>query len=260
MISQILKSTSKASIKGSNFRYVNALPLSQKGTFEQQSKAAYHLTQQQKQAVNCIPSLLHSSARVRSFSHATAALPLLNNQIRLIGFSTIPRITLTAFRFPALIAGTTVAGVTVANNKLTEWKDKSTAFLFEGLSEAQKLIRFVQEEAEGLDISIPEIHLRVPTAITDFLSSINSSESEKSSTNHVLLSSAQENSKNQEKSSNDNNNNQNENGGNQGNNSTGVAAAAAAAIALTTNDEDSEQHKKKDKSKTLNPFLLMIIN
>lgn len=119
MISQILKNTSKSPIKGSNLRCINSLPLTQKGTFQYQSKAAYHLTQQQKQTVNHIPSLLHSSARVRSFSHATATLPLLNNQIRLIGFSTIPRITLTAFRFPALIAGTTVAGVTVANNKLT---------------------------------------------------------------------------------------------------------------------------------------------
>lgn len=125
-----------------------------------------------------------------------------------------------------------------------EWKDKSTAFLFEGLSEAQKLIRFVQEEAEGLDISIPEIHLRVPTVITDFLSSINGSESEKSSTNHVLSSSTEENSKNQEKSSNDNNKYQNENGGNQGNNSAAVAAAATAVV-LTASDEDSEQSKTK---------------
>lgn len=73
---------------------------------------------QQQPLYGRIPSLLDANARTRSFSYAPAPALALNHQIRFIGFSSIPRLTMHALRVPALIAGTTVAGVTVANSKI----------------------------------------------------------------------------------------------------------------------------------------------
>ncbi|CAO3594171.1 unnamed protein product [Absidia cylindrospora] len=182
------------------------------------------------------------------FSHATSSALLLNNQVRSIGFSSIPRLTLTAFRFPAFIAGTTVAGVTVANNKLTEWTDKGSALFFNGVSEAQKFLRLVEEQADGLDISIPEVHLRVPSAIKDFLASVNSKGQEEHSTNHALSSSEKVND------SESNNGGKDDGGGGGGDNNNGTTAAAAAALlaATLTSDEDEDDHKRKTKKKNTN--------
>lgn len=71
--------------------------------------------QQSLQQPSTIP-LLHHSTRARFFSHA-AAMPAM--QVRSIGFSSIPRMTISVLRLPTLLAGTTVAGVTLANNKIS---------------------------------------------------------------------------------------------------------------------------------------------
>ncbi|KAI8344071.1 P-loop containing nucleoside triphosphate hydrolase protein [Chlamydoabsidia padenii] len=255
MISQILQKPIRSLAKSNGTRQLVGLSSHRTTTIahsQLQSKAAYHLTQphgQQQQTVTShIPSLLHSSSRVRSFSIATPSALILNNQIRSIGFSSIPRITLTAFRFPAFIAGTTVAGVTVANNKLTEWTDKGSALFYEGISEAQKLLKVVQEQADGLDISIPEFHLRVPSAVKDFLASINNSTGEQHSTNHTLSTEKPETNNNGEKNHQDNKSGGGGGGGND-DGTTAVAAALLAATLATDEDDDSAATKKKTRNK-----------
>ena len=208
--------------------------------------------QQSPQQPSSIPLLQHSP-RARFFSHA-AAMPAM--QVRSIGFSSIPRMTLSVLRLPTLVAGTTVAGVTLANNKLSgniffqvytsllilkwilDWTDKGTAFVMDGIKEAQKVFSTLQEHAEELDISIPEIHLRVPDAVKDFLATLSSTSSrEQHSTTHSF-----------DKVNNENNNTGG-GGGNGDNNGEKAAAAAttAAAVAAFLNEEEEEEDTRPTK-------------
>lgn len=61
------------------------------------------------------PPLLHHSARVRTYH---AAPLILQPQVRAISFWTIPKLALRTVRFPAIVAGTTLTGATLATNKL----------------------------------------------------------------------------------------------------------------------------------------------
>ncbi|KAI8073850.1 P-loop containing nucleoside triphosphate hydrolase protein [Gongronella butleri] len=142
-----------------------------------------------------------------------------------------------ALRVPALIAGTTVAGVTVANSKINEWTDFGTSIFTEGVAEAQRFLRLVQKEADDLDVSIPEIHLRVPDAIKNLLASFNST-GEEHATSHTISE--------QHKADNGNKNeNGNNNGGDQGPGAAAAAAAAAVAVTLTEDEEEKPKKKKK---------------
>ncbi|KAI9261408.1 P-loop containing nucleoside triphosphate hydrolase protein, partial [Phascolomyces articulosus] len=98
-----------------------------------------------------------------------------------------------------------------------------------------------QEQAEELDISIPEIHLRVPDVVKDFLASMNATE-EPHSTTHKF-SKVDEVAEEEKEQKNDNNKQNGENGDNKG----GGAAAAAAAMAAYLNEEEEEKPKKKRK-------------
>ena len=113
-----------------------------------------------------------------------------------------------------------------------------------GLKEAQKFLGTLQEQAEELDISIPEIHLRVPDAVKDFLASMNATEEEPHTTNHQFAQAEQEKEKENKK-------NDGEGGGDGGDNKGG-AAAAAAAVAAFLNDDDEEEEKPKKKHRKKN--------
>lgn len=119
-----------------------------------------------------------------------------------------------------------------------DWTDKGTALVMDGLKEAQKVFSTLQEQAEELDISIPEIHLRVPDAVKDFLATLSSSTSgEQHSTTHSF----------------DKVNNTDgaggSDGGGGGNDGEKAAAAAttAAAVAAFMNDEEEEQDDRPVK-------------
>ncbi|KAG0180868.1 dynamin-like GTPase mgm1 [Apophysomyces sp. BC1021] len=83
-------------------------------------------------------------------------------------------------RLPVILAGTTVAGFTMANNTLQEWKDRGIALT----AEAQQLLSELQERIGNVGIAIPETHLQVPNAVKRLLASINSSST--TSTTHRL--------------------------------------------------------------------------
>lgn len=120
---------------------------------------------------------------------------------------------------------------------MLDWTDRGTAFLMSGLKEAQNFLGSLQEKAEELDISIPEIHLRVPDAVKDFLSTFNASGSkEEHSTTHKFSNAEEEQQK--EGPSGDG-------GGGDGKNAAAAAAAASAAGIFAHDDEEEEKPKKK---------------
>lgn len=125
---------------------------------------------------------------------------------------------------------------------MLDWTDKGTALVLDGIKEAQKVFSTLQEQAEELDISIPEIHLRVPDAVKDFLATLSSSSTsgeEQHSTTHSF-----------DKVNNENNTGGNGDGGGNGNKDGEKAAAAAttaAAVAAFMNDEEEEEDTRPAK-------------
>ncbi|KAI7859602.1 P-loop containing nucleoside triphosphate hydrolase protein [Circinella umbellata] len=113
-----------------------------------------------------------------------------------------------------------------------------------GVKEAQKLLGTLQEQAEELDISIPEIHLRVPDVVKDFLASMNATEEEAHTTNHQFAQAEQEKEKEKE--------NKNGGDGDGGGDNKGGAVAAAAAVAAFLNDDEEEEEKPKKKQRKNN--------
>ncbi|KAI8097636.1 P-loop containing nucleoside triphosphate hydrolase protein [Halteromyces radiatus] len=98
----------------------------------------------------------------------------------------------------------------------------------------------VQEQADGLDISIPEFHLRVPNAIKDFLATVSGKGGEQHSTNHTLSSTSTNKEENGGQDNNNNNNN--------GSDNTAAAMAAAAMAATLTTDEEDDRSKRRKRS------------
>lgn len=126
---------------------------------------------------------------------------------------------------------------------MIDWTDKGTALVLDGLKEAQKVFSTLQEQAEELDISIPEIHLRVPDAVKDFLATLSSSSTsgeEQHSTTHSF-----------DKVNNENNTGGGDGGGGNGNKDgekeAAAAATTAAAVAAFMNDEEEEEDTRPAK-------------
>ncbi|KAI8142951.1 P-loop containing nucleoside triphosphate hydrolase protein, partial [Fennellomyces sp. T-0311] len=95
------------------------------------------------------------------------------------------------------------------------------------------LLGSLQEQAEELDISIPEIHLKVPDLVKDFLASMSATEE------HTTTHKFSEEPKQEQKQE------QEPNGDGKG----GGAAVAAAAVAAYLNEEEEEEQKPKKKRK-----------
>ncbi|KAI9310957.1 P-loop containing nucleoside triphosphate hydrolase protein [Dichotomocladium elegans] len=221
-------------------------------TKAQYHRLGHHVTKDVHH-LHAIPLLQHPT-RARFFSHAAASLPAV--QVRTIAFSSVPRMVLSGLRVPTLIAGTTVAGVTppacvcmrvVAMNACTDWTDKGTAFVMDGVREAQKMFSVLQEQAEELDISIPEIHLKVPDAVKGLLASLTSNRplEEPHSTTHKFDSAEAAKDEGEKQGGNKNSGG----GGGSDPNAAAAAAAAAAGAAFLSETEDEQEIPKTKKKK-----------
>lgn len=104
----------------------------------------------------------------------------------------------------------------------------------------------VQEQADGLDISVPEFHVRVPSVVKDFLASINRTSEEQHSTNHKLDTNKDPESINSNNNSKGDGGNGGGGGGGGNDGTTAVAAALLAATLATDEEEDSKANKKKN--------------
>lgn len=110
-----------------------------------------------------------------------------------------------------------------------------------GLKEAQNFLGSLQEKAEELDISIPEIHLRVPDAVKDFLSTFSSGGEEEHSTTHKFSNAADQQKEGPE--------GQGSGGGDGGHGKNSAAAAVASAAAIFAETDGEEERPKKKKAK-----------
>ncbi|KAF7728056.1 dynamin-like GTPase mgm1 [Apophysomyces ossiformis] len=201
--------------------------------------------------------LLQHSGRARAFSHVA---PLaLHSQVRTIKFwGAIPRLAVSAVRLPAILAGTTAAGVTLANNKLQDLAERGSNLMRDGIHEVQNLFGQLQETADKIDISIPEFHLRVPAALKDFLAT--ASGTKKTSTTHTFRdpeSIEQERAKAEEKES----KGEDKQGGGdpEPSNTAAAVVAAAAAVTLASDSEDKEKKTNKTSSISAHDEQLMML-
>ncbi|KAG0171753.1 dynamin-like GTPase mgm1 [Apophysomyces sp. BC1034] len=191
--------------------------------------------------------LLQHSGRVRAFSHVA---PLaLHSQVRTIKFwGAVPRLAVSAIRLPAILAGTTAAGVTLANNKLQDWADKGSSLMRDGVDGVQSLFSQLQETADKIDISIPEFHLRVPAALKDFLAT--ASGTKEKSTTHKFKDPETVNKSKSKPEENEGGNSNGHGGGDPESADTVAAAVAAAAAVTLSSDSDSDEKEKKTKKKS----------
>ena len=116
MISQVLKAPSRLARHARPLRLSSSIP--NKNAYHHLGTSTTTTNNLYYQQQRLIPLLQHSP-RVRFFSNVAPSMVLHNQQIRSIAFSSVPRMALSALRLPTLVAGTTVAGVTLANNKIT---------------------------------------------------------------------------------------------------------------------------------------------
>ncbi|KAG1569207.1 hypothetical protein G6F50_006590 [Rhizopus delemar] len=228
-------------------------PLSLTPSVTRSPRSFHHLRDFSK--FQTIP-LLHHAPRIRTYHAVRPPTALiLQNQVRSIQLGAIPKLALRAFRLPVVVAGTTITGATIANNKLQDWAEKSSTFMQKRINEMGSLFAQAQEKVENFDISIPEFHIRLPEAIRNVLSA---KTDEPKSINHALNSSAPE--KTSEQSQNENNKNSNKDKNpNDGDEEAAAAAAAAAAVAATgftfsKEDEEEEEETEGQKRRKKNGF------
>jgi hypothetical protein len=125
--------------------------------------------------------------------------------------------------------------------------DKSRGFVHDSLNTVESFFQKAQATVDGIDISIPEIHLRLPESVKRLLSSSTNKIEESKAVNHKMTEAAES------KRSSDSGN-----GGGSGNGGNGEEAAAAAATAASVamylneddeDEEDTEEEKKKKNKK-----------
>lgn len=124
------------------------------------------------------------------------------------------------------------------SNLLLDWAEKSSSFMQKRMLEIESLFAQAQETVENFDISIPEIHIRLPDTVRRLFAG---KTEEQSTINHKLGPMEEKDNKKQE---NNNNNNDGE--------EAAAAAAVAAGLGLYMNsddDEEEEEQDEKDKKK-----------
>jgi hypothetical protein len=128
--------------------------------------------------------------------------------------------------------------------------DKSRGFVQDSLGAVESFFQKAQATVDGIDISIPEIHLRFPESVRRLLSS-STNKVEESKTANQKLKEAAESKRNSDSGGSGG-------GGNNGGNREEAAAAAAATAAGVSmylnededeEEEDSEEEKKKKNKK-----------
>lgn len=111
--------------------------------------------------------------------------------------------------------------------------------------DGQKLAGAVRDQMDGIEVSIPEMHLRVPDAVKDFFTSLSSTPGEEHSVTHTV-SRLQQQQEEQKSSSSDEGGHNNKNNDNTPGGGGGAGVAAAAAAFFAGDDEnDKEKGKKK---------------
>ncbi|KAI8378177.1 hypothetical protein EDC96DRAFT_493844 [Choanephora cucurbitarum] len=93
---------------------------------------------------------------------------------------TVARVAFSAVRLPLFLAGTAVAGATVATNKFQDMADKGAEFL----SDAKNLLSNLGESIDDFSLNVPEINIK----LSDLLGNVFSSQDKATSVNHVITS------------------------------------------------------------------------
>ncbi|KAI8988664.1 P-loop containing nucleoside triphosphate hydrolase protein, partial [Pilobolus umbonatus] len=178
-----------------------------------------------------VPPLLHHSGRYRTYH----AVPLTHSQIRSINLFSIPRIAIKAVRLPVIIAGTTVTGATIASNKLQELADTSSGWIKDGQQELENFLKKAQAAVGDFDLSIPEVHIRLPETIKRLLAS-------RVAEDHV--------NHNEQSTSRENNKEKKEKKPPSDDDSAAAVAATVGGMALYMNAEEEEEEEREDERKT----------
>ena len=125
----------------------------------------------------------------------------------------------------------------IVDNYCVDIVDKSNSYLKEGKDNLESLFARAQAAVDGVDISIPEMHIRMPEAIRNLLTRSAKVEEPKI-VNHKLT----ENTKHSEGGSNGNNG-----GGGGGGEEAAAAAATVAGVAMFLNEEEEEEESDEEE-------------
>lgn len=118
--------------------------------------------------------------------------------------------------------------------------NKSKGFVQDGLNSIDSLFQKAQASVQGIDVSIPELHLRLPQSIRNLLLSKSTKIDESKAVNHKSTKAEQSGGHG------DGGNN----GGGGGDSAAAAAAVAAAAgFTLYSNDDEEEQEDEEDEAK-----------
>ncbi|KAK4521839.1 uncharacterized protein ATC70_004376 [Mucor velutinosus] len=112
----------------------------------------------------------------------SAAAALQQHQQRSISIiPTVVRVAFSAARVPLFLAGTAVAGATVASNKFQDLADMGSTFV----NDAKSILNSVGESIQDIDIQIPEINIKLSDLVSDVLAS---ARDKTQSINHIFNS------------------------------------------------------------------------
>ncbi|KAI8384557.1 P-loop containing nucleoside triphosphate hydrolase protein [Radiomyces spectabilis] len=123
--------------------------------------------------------------------------------------------------------------------------DKSAAFLRDTVAVAESVLGSIQKGIDEFDVSIPEIHLRVPQSLKDFLAGATKAE-EEPTVNHKFSENKAdaEQQRKQRKSE-----QPGDDSGDPGNGGGAATAAAAAAAVYLADSEDEEEEPAQKKAR-----------
>ncbi|KAI8637642.1 hypothetical protein BD408DRAFT_395353 [Parasitella parasitica] len=113
---------------------------------------------------------------------AVITAPVLQHQQRSISIiPTVARVAFSAVRLPLFLAGTAVAGATVASNKLQDLADMGSTFV----NDAKSILNSVGESIQDIDIQIPEMNIKLSDLVSDIMAA---ARDKTQSINHIFNS------------------------------------------------------------------------
>lgn len=118
--------------------------------------------------------------------------------------------------------------------------NKSRGFVQDSLNSVESFFQKAQASVQGIDVSIPELHLRLPQSIRNLLLSKSTQVEESKAVNHKSTKSEH---------SGGNNGDGGSNGGGGGDSAAAAAAVAAAAgFTLYSNGDEEEEEESEDEA------------
>lgn len=115
--------------------------------------------------------------------------------------------------------------------------NKSRGFVQDSLNSVESFFQKAQASVQGIDVSIPELHLRLPQSIRNLLLSKSAKVEESKAVNHKSAKSEQ---------SGGNNGSGGSNGGGDGDSAAAAASAVAAAAGFTLYSNDDEEDEESE--------------